>query len=80
MCERALSDLIGKQVLQAEVVQIRHEGGDISRDIVKVRYKLWMDFQSYINMLALFPDLKLNNPFLGEGAAQEADNTIESQK
>jgi len=78
MCERALSDLITKQVLKSEVIQTRHEGGSVMRDIVKERYKLWMDSQSYINMLALFPDLKLKSPFLGEVAVQKADIIVES--
>jgi len=67
MCERALSDLMECHILRAELIQTQHKGGNLVKDVVKTRYKLWMDSGSYANMFKEFPDINRANPFLGTG-------------
>lgn len=63
MCERALSDLMECHILRAEPIQTQHKGGNLKKDVVKTRYKLWMDSGSYANMFKEFPDINRANPF-----------------
>ena len=67
MCERALSDLMECHILRAELIQTQHKGGNLKKDVVKTRYKLWMDSGSYANMFKEFPDINRANPFLDTG-------------
>lgn len=67
MCERAISDLMECHILRAELIQTQHKGGNLVKDVVKTRYKLWMDSGSYANMCKEFPDINRANPFLGTG-------------